>query len=362
MNLSAIFKKFPHTAHNLSNAGKLGIISAGFQKGQPKLGVDQGPKIVKEQGLIQKMTDLGYQVTDYPELKFDTVENDTPDGNVKFPETTANANLQIAEAVYNSLKKDKNDKTIVIGGDHSIAIGSIYGHSKFVQEKYQEEENDNYPINNFCCLWVDAHADINTANSSYSGNIHGQCLSYLLKSPILKNYVREVRGFDKWLKQRSLLPERLAYIGLRDIDEQETKLLEELGITYSSMYEVEKYGINFCIEKALDKINPTGKRNTHVSFDIDALDPAVAPSTGTPVFGGLSLSQAMFIGERVNDIGVNVTCMDIVEVNPELSDFHPEVDPKVTARSANLVVESFMGRDRGGQYRPGARVPLKEDV
>lgn len=359
MKPSIFLRKFPHTSHNLSNAGKLGIVSAGFQKGQPKTGVDQGPQIVKEQGLLQRMSDLGYQVIDYPELSFPTIENDKPDGNVKFPETTANANLKISEAVYKSLAVDKNDKTLVIGGDHSIAIGSIYGHSKFVQEKYGI--NDPNAINNFCCLWVDAHADINTANSSYSGNIHGQCLSYLLKSPILKNYVRQVRGFDKWLTQRSLLPERLAYIGLRDIDEKETKLLEELGITYSSMYEVEKYGINFCIEKALDKINPNGKRNTHVSFDIDALDPSVAPSTGTPVWGGLTLSQAMYIGEKINDTGVNVTCMDMVEVNPELSDFHPGIDAQFTARSANLVIESFMGRDRGGQYRPGMEVPLKDE-
>jgi len=306
-------------------------------------------------------------------LQFKITENEQPDGKVNYPITTGNANKQIADAVYTSLS-DNHEKTVVLGGDHSISIGSIYGHAKFVQEKALRENGNTLAYNSaeaqnkhdeFCCLWIDAHADINTANTSYSGNIHGQALSYVLKSDIITNHVRKVRGFE-WMATNAatgiaeigLRPERLAYIGLRDIDQMETKLLEKLGITYCSMHEVDKFGIDFCVQKCIDKINPSGQRSTHVSFDIDALDPDFAPSTGTPVPGGLTLRDAQYIGEAVNRMGVNVRVMDLVEVNPDLTDSRPEFDHIRTARHAVYVLESFMGRDRGGHYKPGMEVPL----
>jgi len=335
----------------LANAGSIGIVSAGFHKGQPKGGVELGPQVIKEQGLLKNLKSLGYSITDYPELSFEIVENEQPDGKVNFPLSTGKANHQISEAVQKSIAQDKNDKTLVLGGDHSVAIGSIYGHSRTVPEEQE-----------ICCLWIDAHADINTSNTSYSGNLHGQCLSYLLKSDIIEKYVRLVRGFE-WMdkSRKSLRPERLAYIGLRDIDQMETKLLNELGVTYCSMHEVDKFGIDYCLEKCLDKINPDGGRSTHVSFDIDALDPDFAPSTGTPVQGGLTLRDAMYIGEKINRIGLEIKVMDLVEVNPKLFDSLPEVDPVRTAKHANYVIESFMGRDRGGHFKPGLKLPLKDD-
>lgn len=358
--LTELPPRLPHSFHNLKGKSSLGIISAGFQKGQPKGGVELGPQAIKEQGLIKNLKALGYTTSEYPDLKFEIIENEQPDGKVNFPLSTGKANQQVSSAVYNSIVNDKNDKTLVLGGDHSIAIGSIYGHSKTVSDSVRNAEGKYESEDDFCCLWIDAHADINTSNTSYSGNLHGQVLSYLLDSDIIKKYVRMVRGFD-WVERRSLRPERLAYIGLRDIDQMEAKLLHKLGITCCSMHDVDKYGINFCIEKSLDKINPSGSRSMHVSFDIDALDPDFAPSTGTPVPAGLTLRDAQYIGEKINRMGVKINVMDLVEVNPKLFDNFPDVDPVRTAKHANYVIESFMGRDRAGAFRPGLKLPTGED-
>lgn len=335
----------------------IGIISAGFHKGQPKNGVQDGPEIIKKFGLISNLENLNFtKIQEYPALKFDILDNEQPDGKVKFPETTAIANKKIADAVFKSVSEDQNDRTLVLGGDHSIAIGSLYAHSLYVKDQVEKNTGKFKDETEFCCLWIDAHADINTAHSSYSGNLHGQCLSYLLDSDLLTKYVKFVRGFD-WITRKSLRPERLAYIGLRDIDSMESLLLDELGITYCSMNEVDKYGIDFCLEKCLDKINPSGQRSTHVSFDIDALDPDFAPSTGTPVPGGLSLREAQYIGEKINRMGIPMTVMDLVEVNPSLLFDFGKFDADRTARHANYVIESFMGRDRGGDLNLDLKLP-----
>jgi len=361
MSIRPSLRRFPHSFHNVTKTPNVGIVSAPFNKGQPKMGVELGPKIIKEHGLIKNLKSLGYKkVTEYPEIQFEIIENEEPDGNVNYPLSTGRANEQIYRGVYQSLKE--GNKTLVLGGDHSIAIGSIFAHSKFIADHKDKFWSNLGPgEDNFCCLWVDAHADINTSNTSYSGNLHGQCLSYLLKSDIIENYVRLVRGFE-WMGQRkSLRPERLAYIGLRDIDLKESKLLHELGITYCSMHDVDKHGIDHCFERCIDKINPSGARSTHVSFDIDALDPDYAPSTGTPVQGGLTLRDAQFIGERLNRLGVEVNVMDLVEVNPRLVGDFLEVDGDRTAKHANYVIESFFGRDRGGTFKDGVALPLKDE-
>ena len=356
-------QRFPHSFHDITKTPNIGIVSAPFNKGQPKLGVELGPKIIKQQGLMQNLKSLGYKkITEYPELQFEIIENEEPDGNVNFPVSSGKANEEIYKGVYKSLKD--GNKTLVLGGDHSIAIGSIFAHSKFVEDQKEKGDLDldlGPGEDNFCCLWVAAHADINTANTSYSGNLHGQCLSYLLKSDIIEHYVRLVRGFE-WMGQRkSLRPERLALIGLRDIDSKESKLLHELGVTYCSMHDIDKHGIDHCFEKCIDKINPSGSRSTHVSFNIDALDPDLAPSTGTPVPGGLSLREAQFLGERLNTIGVEVNVMDLVEVNPNLWRDFPKSDGVRTAKHANYIIESFFGRDRGGTFKDGSVLPLKNE-
>lgn len=336
-----LLRKFPHTFHDVAKAGKLGIVGAPFTMGQPNDGVDLGPDALRNQNLLKNLNSIGYQTTDYGDLKFEKFQSDPADQNVKNPLTNGSANDIIHQAVKKSALN--NDKTVVLGGDHAIAVGSVFGHAMAEKAKNGQE---------ICCLWVDAHADINTSESSPSGNLHGQPVSQLVKSVRLQSFVRKLRGFE-WC--HPVLPaSRLAYIGLRDLDHGEVKLLEHLGIPYSSMSEVDAIGISACVEKCLDRINPSGTVSTHVSFDIDALDPIHAPATGTPVDAGLSLREGLYIGEEMHRQGINVSVMDLVEVNPLLGN---EKEGNLTAKSGVQIISAFMGGYRGGQYPSGYELP-----
>jgi arginase len=160
-------------------------------------------------------------------------------------------------------------------------------------------------------VWVDAHADINTPQTTQSGNLHGCPLSFLL------GIAGEIESYE-WLKP-TLAAKDLVYIGLRDVDEGEKRLLRKHNIKAFSMFEVDKYGIGKVVEMALDHVNPNRDRPIHLSFDVDALDPSVAPSTGTPVRGGLTFREGHYICEALAETGLLVA-LDLMEVNPMLGD------------------------------------------
>ncbi|KAF9997465.1 Arginase, catabolizes arginine to ornithine and urea [Modicella reniformis] len=162
-------------------------------------------------------------------------------------------------------------------------------------------------------IWVDAHADINTPETTESGNIHGCPVSFLL------GIAGQIPEFS-WVKP-CLRPERLVYIGLRDVDHAEKKILRDHGIKVFSMHEVDKYGIAKVVEMAVEHVSPGRTRPIHLSFDVDALDPSVAPSTGTPVRGGLTFREGHYICEAIYETGCLVS-MDLMEVNPSLEDDH----------------------------------------
>jgi arginase len=160
-------------------------------------------------------------------------------------------------------------------------------------------------------IWVDAHADINTPLTTDSGNLHGCPVSFLLG---LEG--TDVPPFNVWL-QPCLRPEDIIYIGLRDIDDKEKRILRELGIKVFTMHDVDAHGIGRVMELALAHVGAA--RPIHLSFDVDALDPTVAPSTGTPVRGGLTFREGHYIVEAIAETG-NLVAVDIVEVNPTLAD------------------------------------------
>jgi arginase len=168
---------------------------------------------------------------------------------------------------------------------------------------------DTYP--DACVVWVDAHADINTVETTPSGNLHGMPLSFLL------GIGTRIPEFS-WVKAR-LKPERLVYIGLRDLDQGEKRILKENGIKGFSMYDVDRFGIGNVVEMALNHVNPERNLPIHLSFDVDALDPSVAPSTGTPVRGGLTYREGHYICEAIHETGLLVA-LDLMEINPSLLD------------------------------------------
>lgn len=274
---------------------------APFSGGQPKSGVENGPKYLMKQGLRQGIESLGWKTSVEEPLAgrdFEAGKDDEKDvhGIMKRPNLVGDATKLIYESVKKVVHEDK--LALTLGGDHSIAIGTVAG------------VLDKYP--NAGLLWIDAHADINTPSTTESGNIHGCPVSFVMGLDS-ENTPPSLKWVPKCLK-----PNKLAYIGLRDVDAEERKILKENNIAAYSMYHVDRYGLNKVIEMALERIGPNGDEPIMVSYDVDAIDPLYVPATGTPVRGGLTLREGLFLVERIAETG-RLVALDVVECNPELA-------------------------------------------
>ncbi|XP_030629497.1 arginase-1 isoform X1 [Chanos chanos] len=312
----------------------VGIIGAPFSKGQPRDGVERGPDLIRAAGLVEKLKGQGCIVKDYGNLIFEEVPNDEPIGRVKRPRTVGRANEQLASAV----ERVKNDghTCVMLGGDHSLAIGSIQGHAS--------------SRNELSVVWVDAHADINTPLTSPTGNIHGQPMSYLIhelhsKIPVMPNF--------SWIKP-CIAAKDIVYIGLRDVDPEEHYILKRLGIKVFSMTEVDRLGIAKVMEQTCDHIFSKVKKPIHLSYDIDALDPSITPATGTPVVGGLSYREGIYITEYICQTGL-LSAVDMVEVNPKRGKTEEEI--KSTVNTAVDLLLGCFGRVREGSHSPDYKMP-----
>ncbi|EGD99461.1 arginase [Trichophyton tonsurans CBS 112818] len=291
----------------LSRPQELGVVAVGFSDGQPKAGVDAGPTALLEAGLLDQVRDeLGYKVDfdskvhDYADVK--PAESEDPRyRNMIKPRTVSAVTRQLSEQVYEHAREGK--MVLTLGGDHSIAIGTVSGTARAIRERLGRE---------MAVIWVDAHADLNRPEESESGNIHGMPVSFL--TGLAKDEREDVFG---WLTKDHLISTRkLVYIALRDVDRAEKQTLREHGIKAFSMHDVDRHGIGRVVEMALAHIG--NDTPIHLSFDVDALDPQWAPSTGTPVRGGLTLREGDFIAECIHATG-NLIAMDLVEVNPSLA-------------------------------------------
>nr|XP_042896749.1 arginase, hepatic isoform X2 [Parasteatoda tepidariorum] len=287
------------------NSSSVGILGAPFNKGQPKEGVEKAPDALRKLGLIKNLTQLGVNVKDFGNIQFDQVADKSTEtfGILKFPLTVGAACKKVSNAVKEVLQE--NRICVTIGGDHSLGLGTIHGHSE---------------INDVCVLWVDAHADINTPGTTYSGFMHGLPCSFFVEE--LQKYQCHLEGFD-WVTPR-IKKENLAYIGLRDIDPLEKLILMKEGILHFTMADVDKLGIYEVTRRALEAINPSGKLSLHVSFDIDAICKLEAPSTGTPE---------------------NFKALDIMEINPTLGT-RTEIDN--TLDIGMKLIKAFLGHSRRG--------------
>jgi arginase len=293
------------------------IVGCPFSGGQPRVGVDDGPIHLVEAGLIQQLEGLGWKVEFDGHHQFEGIsaENDPPIGILKNPRFVSRVCKAVAETVGGHARAGR--LPVTLGGDHSLAMGTISG----TLEAHPEA----------CVIWVDAHADINTAETTDTGNIHGMPVSFLLG---LGSPVEEF----SWVKP-ALKASRIAYIGLRDVDAGEKRILREQGIRAFSMHDVDRHGIGRVVEAALDAVNPGRDRPIHLSFDVDALDPTVAPSTGTPVRGGLTFREGHYICEAIHETGLLVA-LDLMEVNPSLAD---EQSVKQTVAVGCSLVRSALG-------------------
>ena len=310
----------------------LNLIRAPIAMGQGLEGVDEAPSILIANGLLGQIKELGWTVgsvneVDPRNLKWNSPEVTLPahqhGSKIKFPKELGDACRELSEHTKSSC--DQQAFTLTIGGDHSIAIGSIGGALLSRPE--------------LGVIWVDAHADFNTPETSPSGNIHGMPLSFL--SGLMKHY--QLPSFD-WLRN-FLTRDQLVLVGIRSIDPEERDLMKSWGVHVFSMTEVDRYGIGGVMDRAFEILFKNGPRPIHLSYDIDSIDPHFAPSTGTRVRGGLNYREAHYIAESASATGALVG-MDLVEINPRLGyvDAAHRSEENITVEIGLELIGSALGK------------------
>ncbi len=272
------------TRSDRNRATRVDVIGVPMDLGASRRGVDMGPSAIRYARLYERLLELGIpEVLDHGNLPVPIREGlDANDTSAKYFNVIERVCEELARFVEESVRT--GGLPIVLGGDHSIAMGTLAGLTRV----------HSAPPG---LVWIDAHSDINNPESSPSGNVHGMPLWFALKN----GYARA---------------ETTVQIGLRDVDEVEKRLLRESGVRAFSMTDVDKMGVTRIMQEAL-AIAGSGRRPIHVSFDMDAIDPSEAPGTGTPVKGGLSFREAHLAMEMLYESG-QLQSIEMVEINPIL--------------------------------------------
>jgi arginase len=277
------------------------ILGAPVEAGAGVLGAAMGPAMLRTAGIVKTLRDLGHDVEDRGDLAIadPLARLDTPEGNAhRFAEVAAWTRL-LARETYAIARSGRTP--IVLGGDHSLAMGSISGVARHAAEIGRE----------FFVLWLDAHSDFNTPLTSPSGNMHGMSLAMLSREPGLEGvFGDEPHGFVD--------PGRLHLFGIRSIDSGERRLLQDRGVDVVDMRRLDEDGFAVAIRRIIDRVRA---RNglLHVSLDVDFLDPAIAPGVGTAVPGGASYREAHLVMELLYESGLSPS-LDLVELNPFLDE------------------------------------------
>ena len=274
---------------------QLSIIGVPMDLGQNRRGVDMGPSAMRYAGVVDRLTALGYEVEDRGDVRIGrSSEEEESQSNLKDLHEVVDANKALAKEVKSVVEAQRFP--LVLGGDHSIAIGTLAGVSE--------------PFENMGVIWYDAHGDLNTGETSPSGNIHGMPLAVSLG--IGHPSLTEIGGYAPKVK-----PENIVIIGARSLDEGERKLIREKGIQVYTMHEIDRYGMSHVMQEALSYLKGRQTDGVHLSLDLDALDPQDAPGVGTPVLGGTSYRETHLAMEILADADI-LTSAEFVEVNPIL--------------------------------------------
>jgi arginase len=297
----------------------IALIGAPLDLGAGRRGVDMGPSAVRVAGLGKKLAALGYEVSDLGNVPVAQAESLPDEGpaDAKFLPQIAVTCERLGELVAQSLSN--GTIPLVLGGDHSIAAGTVAGASRFFRERQQS----------IGLLWMDAHADMNTPESSPSGNVHGMPLACC--AGFGPDELAGMFGFAPKID-----PANIALIGIRDVDESERGNVRTIGIRAFTMREVDERGMRAVMDEAIG-IASKGTAGFHLSLDMDFLDPEFAPGVGTPVRGGATYREAHLAMEMICDSG-SMLSMEVVEVNPVIDEVN---------RTAELAVElilSAMGK------------------
>jgi arginase len=290
---------------------KIRILGVPLDMGASRRGVDMGPSAVRVAGLEARLEALGHRVTDGGNIKVEIPETQAHGAeNARYLKQIADICTRTADAVLKTLEDGMTP--LVLGGDHSLAAGSISGVSEFYRRR-----NEKIGV-----LWIDAHSDINTPDTSPSGNVHGMPLAALVglgPEPLANIY-----GYSP-----KISPENTVLLGVRDIDAAERANIHRAGLGHVfTMRDIDERGMRVVMEGALQAAG-SGTAGYHVSLDMDWIDPEDAPGVGTPVRGGATYREAHLAMEILADHG-RLLSFEIVEVNPVIDEHN---------RTADLAVE-----------------------
>jgi len=294
------------------------LLGVPMDLGSGRRGVDMGPSAIRIAGMAARLTELGHKVVDEGDIVIKNIE-ELKVGNerARYLPEIARAATAVARKVERII--GLKHFPLVLGGDHSIAVGTVSGIAAFAHSQGKK----------LGLLWVDAHGDINTPESSPSGNIHGMPLAALLGfgAPELTSVGGPTPKVD---------PANVALVGIRSLDAGEKKRLKETGVQVHTMSDLDRHGVPSVMKRALAQVT-AGTDFVHVSLDLDAVDPSVTPGVGTPVKGGLDYREAHLIMEVIADAGV-MTSLEVVEVNPILD------ERNASAEFAVELVQSAFGK------------------
>lgn len=292
---------------------KLSMIGVAIDLGAGTPGVSLGPAAIRYAGIHERMTNIGYDVQDEGDIVAIKQEVSTSaNTHLKNLDEVARVNSLLCERVDSVMKAGRFP--LVLGGDHSIAIGTIAGVLQHVEK--------------LGIIWFDAHGDINTEETSPSGNIHGMPVAVSLGHG--HDLLTKIGGADKKISS-----ENIVFIGCRDLDAGERKMLKEFGIKVFTMHEVDRLGMTEVMNQAIE-IASNGTDGIHVSFDMDSMDPVYAEGTGTRVPGGLTYRESHLALEMISETE-KVVSAEFVEVNPIID------NKNQTAKTAVALIGSLMG-------------------
>lgn len=289
---------------------KIRVIGVPLDLGQSRRGVDMGPSAVRVAGLEARLEEIGHIVEDGGNVAVAMPEQKKAgDPNAKYLKEITATCTKNAELVLKTLESGK--VPMVLGGDHSVAAGTVAGVAEFYRKQGQK----------IGLLWIDAHSDINTPDSSPSGNVHGMPLAAIMG--LGPTELANIFNFSP-----KVSPENCVLIGVRDIDSIEKENIRRAGVEVFTMRDIDERGMRAVMEEAL-RMAGRGTAGYHVSLDMDWIDPEDAPGVGTPVRGGATYREAHLAMEIIADHG-RMLSFEIVEVNPVIDEHN---------RTADLAVE-----------------------
>lgn len=294
----------------------ISIIGVPVDYGQTRRGVDMGPSAIRYAGVVERLKAIGHVVTDEGDIRLPLnnyqINTSIKDSKLLNLQEVIKINTALAEKVLSVTKKKQFP--LILGGDHSIAIGTLAGLGSYYK--------------NLGVIWFDAHADLNTPDTTPSGNIHGMPLAVSLG--LGHEALVNIHNYSPKIK-----PENIVIIGARSVDAGERLLIKERGIKVYTMHQIDRLGMTRVMEDAIAHLTAQQVDGVHLSLDLDGIDPLYTPGVGTPVPGGITYRESHLAMEMLQEAGF-VTSAEFVEVNPILDERNKTADVAVALMGSLL--------------------------